>query len=36
VIGWAAELVGLTWTLSALIPMLFAVALLSRLPRPPR
>jgi MFS family permease len=34
VIGWAAELVGLTWTLSALIPMLFAVALLSRLPSP--
>lgn len=32
VIGWAAELVGLTRTLSALIPMLFAVALLSRLP----
>ncbi|WP_164835758.1 MFS transporter [Actinacidiphila soli] len=32
VIGWTAELVGLTRTLSALIPMLFAVALLSRLP----
>jgi MFS family permease len=34
VIGWAAELVGLTWTLSALIPVLVAVALLSRLPSP--
>lgn len=31
-IGWAAELVGLTWTLAALIPLLCAVALLSRLP----
>ncbi len=35
-IGWAAQLFGLTWTLSALIPVLFAVALLTRLPgRPP-
>ena len=33
-IGWIAQLVGLTWTLAALIPMLAAVALLSRLPEP--
>ncbi|WP_405146295.1 MFS transporter [Sphaerisporangium sp. NBC_01403] len=32
-IGWAAELVGLAWALFALIPVLFAVALLTRLPR---
>jgi MFS family permease len=32
VIGWAAELVGLTSTLAALVPVLLAVALLSRLP----
>ncbi len=32
-IGWAAELVGLAWALFALIPVLFAVALLPRLPR---
>ena len=32
-IGWTAELAGLTWTLSALIPVLVAVAVLSRLPR---
>ncbi|MEU0041433.1 MFS transporter, partial [Streptomyces sp. NPDC006333] len=31
-IGWAAEFAGLTWTLAALIPVLCAVALLSRLP----
>jgi MFS family permease len=31
-IGWTAQLAGLTWTLAALIPMLAAVAVLSRLP----
>jgi MFS family permease len=31
-IGWTAELAGLTWTLSALVPVLIAVAVLSRLP----
>ncbi|MFD4974335.1 MFS transporter [Streptomyces sp. NPDC058424] len=35
-IGWAAELAGLTWTLAALIPVLCAVALLSRLPGRPQ
>ncbi|MCX4649273.1 MULTISPECIES: MFS transporter [unclassified Streptomyces] len=35
-IGWAAELAGLTWTLTALIPVLCAVALLSRLPGRPQ
>jgi MFS family permease len=35
-IGWAAEFFGMTWTLSALIPVLFAVALLSRLPGRPQ
>ncbi|MCX5317121.1 MFS transporter [Streptomyces sp. NBC_00154] len=35
-IGWAAELAGLTWTLAALIPVLCAVALLSRLPGHPQ
>jgi hypothetical protein len=35
-IGWTAELAGLTWTLSALIPVLLAVAVLSRLPSPGR
>ncbi|MDN3355117.1 MFS transporter [Actinomadura sp. DC4] len=32
VIGWTAELAGLAWTLSALIPVLLAVTVLSRLP----
>ncbi|MFF1401037.1 MFS transporter [Streptomyces sp. NPDC058287] len=36
VIGWAAEFAGLTWTLAALIPVLCAVALLSRLPNSPQ
>jgi MFS family permease len=36
VIGWAAEFAGLTWTLAALIPVLCAVALLSRLPSHPQ
>lgn len=36
VIGWSAEVFSLFWTLSALIPMLFAVALLSRLPGRPQ
>ena len=31
-IGWSAQLVGLTWTMTALIPVLAAVAVLSRLP----
>ena len=31
-IGWTAELAGLTWTLSTLIPVLVTVAVLSRLP----
>jgi MFS family permease len=31
-IGWAAQLAGLTWTLAALVPVLSAVALLTRLP----
>jgi MFS family permease len=35
-IGWAAEFAGLTWTLAALIPVLCAVALLSRLPGRPQ
>lgn len=35
-IGWAAEFVGLTWTLAALVPVLCAVALLSRLPGSPQ
>ncbi|MEU9059805.1 MFS transporter [Streptomyces sp. NPDC048430] len=35
-IGWAAEFVGLTWTLAALIPVLCAVAFLSRLPGHPQ
>jgi MFS family permease len=33
-IGWTAELAGLTWTLSTLIPVLVTVAILSRLPGP--
>jgi MFS family permease len=33
-IGWIAQVVGLTLTLAALIPMLATVALLSRLPEP--
>ncbi|MFF7898826.1 MFS transporter [Streptomyces sp. NPDC088817] len=36
VIGWAAEFAGLTWTLAALIPVLCAIALLSRLPSRPQ
>lgn len=36
VIGWAAECAGLTWTLAALVPVLFAVALLSPLPGRPQ
>lgn len=32
VVGWAAELTGLTRTLTALLPVLLAVALLTRLP----
>ena len=31
-IGWTAELVGLTWTLAGLVPVLFCLALLTRLP----
>jgi MFS family permease len=31
-IGWAAGLVGLSWTMAALVPVLVAVALLTRLP----
>ena len=31
-IGWTAELAGLTWTLSTLIPVLVIVAILSRIP----
>lgn len=34
VIGWVGELVGLTWTLAALVPVLLAVALFSRVSRP--
>lgn len=34
-VGWAAELTGLTRTLAALLPVLLAVALLTRLPTPP-
>lgn len=34
-IGWSAQLVGLTATLCALIPLLAAVAVLRRLPEPP-
>jgi MFS family permease len=33
VIGWAAQLVGLQWTLAALIPILGCIALASLLPR---
>ncbi|MFI0722052.1 MFS transporter [Streptomyces sp. NPDC021224] len=33
-VGWAAELGGLTRTLAALLPVLLAVALLTRLPEP--
>jgi MFS family permease len=33
-IGWIAQIVGLTWTMAALIPILAAVAVLSRLPEP--
>jgi hypothetical protein len=35
-VGWAAELGGLTRTLGALLPVLLAVALLTRLPVPRR
>jgi MFS family permease len=35
-VGWAAELGGLTRTLGALLPVLLAVALLTRLPAPHR
>jgi MFS family permease len=31
-IGWVAELIGLQWTLVLLVPLLFAVAVLTRLP----
>jgi hypothetical protein len=34
-IGWAADIAGLTTTLAALVPILVGVAFLSRLPEPP-
>ena len=33
VIGWAAQVAGLTWTMAALVPVLGGIALLSRFPK---